>query len=49
MKRKIRKEGSFLGGSHAKGNIFPICEICELKEWRAAVSHNVLLLIFVEV
>jgi hypothetical protein len=49
MKREIRREGSFLGGSHAKRNLFPIGEICELKEWRAAVSHNALLLISVEV
>jgi hypothetical protein len=49
MKREIRRDGSFLCGSYAKRNLSPIGEICELKEWRVAVTHNALLLIFVEI
>jgi hypothetical protein len=37
MKREIRRERSFLGGSHTKTNLSSIGKICELKEWKDAI------------
>jgi hypothetical protein len=37
MKREIRRERSFLGGSYRKTNLSSISKICELKEWKDAI------------
>jgi hypothetical protein len=46
MKREIRRERSFLGGSHTKTNLSSIDKICELKSGKMQFSHNFLPLIF---
>jgi hypothetical protein len=40
MSSETRREGSFLGGSHAKINLSTTGEICELRNGKLQISHD---------
>jgi hypothetical protein len=42
MSSETRRDGSFLGGSHAKINLSTTGEICELRNGKLQISHDAL-------